>query len=133
MPTTYADFIDALEALAITGVVKTFQGPPASLDTADLPARWVQMPKGKEPLLTFQTAGGWPTLTADLVVAIGPNAQDTQAANFAAQVTMLDAVAAALRGADLTKAKHTWEIRAGGVKVAGVAYWAVIATVTGKG
>ncbi len=133
MPTTYAAFIDALEALAITGVTKTFQGPPASLDTADLPARWVQLPKGSDKLLTYQTSGGWPTLTADLVVALSPNAQDTQAGNFAAQVAMLDAVNAALRGANITKSGLTWEIRAGGVKVAGVDYWAVIATVTGKG
>ncbi len=131
--TTYAAFVDAIEALTVTGVAKTYQGPPASLSTADLPALWCQAPKGDEDAITFGTAGGWPTLTVDVYLAIEPAAQNLQAENFAAQVKMMDALAAALRGLVAGKAPISWKISAVTIVVAGTNYWGVIATVTGRG
>ena len=132
-PTTYAAFIHGLEALAVAGVKRVFQAPPTALSTADLPAMWAQMPKGDESPITFQGGGGWPTLAADVLICVEPAGQNVQLESFAAQVTALDSLSAALRGADIGKAPLSWNIRAVQIIVAGTAYWGVAATVTGRG
>uniref|UniRef100_A0A6M3KPN2 Uncharacterized protein n=1 Tax=viral metagenome TaxID=1070528 RepID=A0A6M3KPN2_9ZZZZ len=137
-PTTYADFVYALEATDITGVQKQFfKGMPDSLSTAQLPCQWVQLPAGEEPILTFQTQGGWPTLTATLVVVINPIAQDLRGNNFDASLAMMDNISSALRSAaPLTYAKAgliNWEMRLEIVEVAGTLYWAILTDVTGRG
>ena len=131
--TTYAELIASIEALSVTGIVHVFQGPPAALNTADLPALWCQAPKGDEAALTFTASGGWPTLTVDVFVAIEPAAQSMQAHNFARQVAALDNLAAALRTVHVCKAPLSWSIRAAMISVAGADYWGVVATVTGRG
>lgn len=117
----------------VAGVAKVYHGPPASLSTADLPALWCQAPKGNEAAMTFGATGGWPTLTVDVYLAIEPATQNLQAENFIAQVTMMDALASALRTLDVGKAPIEWSISAVTIVVAGTNYWGVLATVTGRG
>jgi len=134
--TSMTTFVDALEALSVTGVVKTYEGPPRALQTANLPAMWVQIPHGEEGALTFGTHGGWPTLTADLVIAYEPVAQNLQDANFKATVTQLDNVNTALRAATPTgigKSFIEWTIRQDMIMIAENYYWAVIATIIARG
>ncbi len=131
--TTYAQFVAGVAALGISGVARQFSHPPEALNTDDLPAQWVQLPRGQEHALTFKANGGWPRLRVDLVVAIRPVAQATSAENFTAVLTMMDAVSSALRGADVCRGVLEWSIRQDVVEVAGVAYWAVVAEVEGGG
>lgn len=134
--TTMSTFVNALEALSITGVTRTYQGPPRKLDTANLPAKWCQIPNSDEGALTFGTHGGWPTLVAEMVIAYEPVAQSLQEANFPATVTLLGSVNTALRAAGTTalgKSHIEWSIRQDMITVSEVPYWAVIATVTARG
>ena len=138
MATTFTDFVDALEAVRVDGVARYFEdGPPEDLNSEGLPAKWVQLPRGGDTTITFGSLGGWPTLTADVVIAVEPVAQDTNRVNFPATVAMMDNVASALSSAEtcglFTKSVPTYEIRQTVVQVAGIDYWAVIATVTGRG
>ena len=133
MATAYADFVTDLAGLSISGVTRQFTYPPTSLDTADLPSSWVQLPRGDSNPLTFQANGGWPTLRADLVVAVEAVAQEQQAQNFSDVLTMMDAVMTALRSADICKGPLSWTIRQDVVEVAGTHYWAVVAEVEGRG
>jgi len=131
--TTYAEFLNGLSALSVEGVARPFDHPPASLNASDLPAMWVQLPRGDDRPIAFQRGAYWATLRADLVVAVAAVAQGTQEENFAATVAMMDAVSAALRDADLSAGPQRWTIRQDVVEVAGVAYWAVVAEVEGGG
>lgn len=134
--TTYRSFVDALEALAVTGVVRRYtSGPPAGAPgTADTPAQYVRYPGSDEVPLVFGEQGGWATLRAELVLLVEPVAQSTQARNFDLSVDMMDNLAAALRGSTcIAKSKLRWSMRMGEDLVAGTAYWAVIATVEGNG
>ena len=136
MATTMTAYVNALEALSITGVTKTYQGPPRKLETADLPAAWVQLPTGEEGALTFGTHGGWPTLTAELVIAYEPVAQNMQEPNFQNTITQLDNLNTALRAVEPTglgKSHIEWTIRQDMVIVNNEPYWAVVATITGRG
>ena len=136
--TTFTSFVDALEAVVVAGVNRRYtDGPPQSLNSSDLPAQWVQLPRGSDETITFGNLGGWQTMTADVVIAVEAVGQDVNAVNFPLTVSMMDALAAAMSAADtcalFTKSVPTYTIRQTVVEVAGVAYWAVYATVTGKG
>lgn len=133
--TTYADFVTDLGDLSITGVKRLYDEPPLSLNTADLPSQWVQFPEGEENALTLGTHGGWPTFTAQLIIAYEAVAQSTQPSNWSGTVVLMDTVAAVLRNAvgTVAKGKLTWIINPVIVNVAGKDYWAVSAEVTGRG
>jgi hypothetical protein len=132
--TSYATFTTALAALTVTGVTRKLDAPPASLGTADLPAMWPGLPRGEEPPMTFQAGGGWPAMFCDLVIALEPVGQNTQSANYAATVEMLDNLSTALRGAtSIGRATLRWSITANvQVDVSGTPYWAVIASIEGR-
>jgi len=131
--TTYANFVKSLGDLAISDVYYRLDEPPVMLN--DLPAQWVQFPTGTEGAMTFDAHGGWPTFTAQLIVAYEAIGQGSQKANFAGTVGMMDNVADALRAAvgTVVKGKLTWIMRIGEVLVGEISYWAVITDVTGHG
>jgi hypothetical protein len=135
--TTYRAWVDYLETLAPTGVVKKFTaGPPAALNTADLPAQWLELPHGENRPSCSGSEGGDRTLYADHVVALEPVGQATQAVNFDACVTMLDSIDAALEGTYATSpliGPQTWRSRLAIVTVAGVAYWSIVTSIEGLG
>ena len=130
--TTYAEFINGLRDLVVAGVTN-LQEPPASISSEDLPAKWVQLPSGKEPSMTFGYNGGWTTFKADVVVAVIPSAQGTPNQNWVAAVAMLDTLTTALRGADVCESELTWSIQQTGVSVGDATYWAIVANVEGSG
>jgi hypothetical protein len=135
-PLTFADFIDGLEALVPTDVVRRYtDGPPLSLTTADCPAQWIQPPLNySDAPFTFGEHGGWPTLTATMVIAVGPVAQDTLSNNFANTVAMADNLTAAIRAKGLTAAlaSLSWSVDVAIGEVAGTAFWQVRCTVEGS-
>ena len=134
--TTYRSFVDALEALVITGVVRQYtQGPPSGAPaTADTPAQYVRSPGSDEIAIVFGEQGGWPTLRAELVILVEAVGQNVQPENFDDTVDMMDNIATALRGATcMTKSHVRWSLRQTIDTVAGQAYWAVVAGVEGSG
>jgi len=134
--TSYRSFVDALEALVVTGVVRRHtSGPPSGAPgTADTPAQYVRYPSSEESGMVFGGQGVWPMLRAELVLLVEAIGQNTQARNFDLTVDMMDNLATALRGAScITKSKLRWSVRIATDLVAGTAYWAVIATVEGNG
>ena len=133
IPTSYTEFVAGLAALAVTGLKRNFTEPPASIGSADLPAMWPGLPRGSEPALTFKTAGGWPVLTCDLVIATEAKGQGTQMQNYAGMLTIMDNLSTALRATKIGRATLTWTMTANVlVEVAGTTYWAVIATIDGR-
>jgi len=136
LPTTYRSFVDNLEALTITGVVRQYtQGPPlGATGVPDCPAQYVRYPGATEAVTTFGAHGGWPTLRAELVVLVEPVGQNTAPANFDATVDMMDNLSEALRALTcIVKSKMRWNIRQTMEEVAGMQYWAVVASVEGSG
>ena len=134
--TTYRAFVDGLEAISVTGVVRSYtQGPPSgAAGVTDCPAQYVRAPAGDESPVVFGSQGGFPTMTAELVILVEPVGQNRQPENFDDTVDMMDALTTALQAADcVTKAKLRWSIRQTIDTVAGLDYWAVVASVEGRG
>jgi hypothetical protein len=130
--TSYAAFAAALAVLPITGVRRKFTSPPASVAAADLPAIWPGLPYVVEPQMTFTTSGGWPAMKCDLIVALEPVGLNTQSANYADTIAMMDTLSGVLRSSSnhIGRGPMTWTITANvQINVAGNLYWAVIATI----
>ena len=133
MATTYRSFVDALEALDITGVNRQYtQGPPTA-QVADCPFQYVRYPGSEEEhAIVFGEQGGRYELHAELVVCVEPVGQNVAPENFDDTVDMMDAVQAALQGAScITDSKLRWSLRQTIDTVAGQEYWAVVAQVRG--
>ena len=135
--TTYRSFVDALEALSITGVNRQYtQGPPiAQPGDADIPAQYARYPGTDEEFpIVFGEQGGWLDLHAELVVLVKAVGLNTAFENFDDTVDMMDNVATALRGSTCTtKSKVRWSLSQIIDTVAGQQYWAVLARVRGYG
>jgi hypothetical protein len=138
--TTFTDFVTALSNMWPAGVQRVFklgETPPASLNDADLPAMWVQLPKADYAIMTFASGLHWPRITAQVVVAVIASAQGMSlGTSFAKTLVVIDGLVTALstvRPTGTQGSKPVWTMRTGGVNVAGIDYWAVIADVTASG
>lgn len=134
--TTYVEYVDGLEALVVAGVTRRYtSGPPLSLNTADLPAQWVQLPTGDSGASIFGDPAGsrWPTFSADLIIAIEAVGQSTGGTNFDATVVLMEALRARLELTDLTESPLSWTMRQAIVTVAGQDFWAIVCSISGTG
>ena len=125
-------FVDGLEALVVSGVVRSYtHGPPSgAAGVGDCPAMFVHLPAMTGAPLVFGEGGGNGTLSAQVIILVEPVAQSRNPENFDAGVDMMDALEDALRGAECAIGKiASWNIRLTELEVAGIAYWAVIAQI----
>ncbi len=135
--TTFTDFVTALSNMWPAGVQRVFklgETPPAALNDADLPAMWVQLPTGEHSVMTFQSGLHWPSFKAQVVVAVIASAQGMSlGTSFKKALEVTDSLVLALSAVRPAQSKPVWTMRTGGVNVAGIDYWAVIADVTASG
>jgi len=134
--TTYVEYVDGLEALVVAGVTRRYEsGPPLSLNTADLPAQWVQLPAGESEAMVLGDAAGsrWPVFNADLIIAIEAVGQGTGDVNFDATIVLMEALRTRLELSDLTEAPLLWTMKQAIVTVAGNDFWAIVCSVKGQG
>ena len=130
---TYTQFVDAVQALDITGVNRQYEEPPRKFNTADLPCSFVWFPSGDNNPLTFEGGRAFRGRSLDLIVVYAETAI-TADAPFTATITMMDSVESALLTLDIGQSKPTWRIRSQLYQeTADRRYWAVIATIQGAG
>lgn len=136
--TSLNTFVNNLADLSITGVNRTYDGQPSSVEAGDLPALYPRAVEGSDGQLTSRTYGGWPTLVCELVVLVEKAGLDTVPQNHAKVVDLIDNANTALRAAvDVTKygkgpLQWTWELSSDEI-VGETQYWAVVFRVEGAG
>jgi len=136
----FSDYVEGLAATVIPGVVRDYgMDPPASLNTADMPAKFLRLPVEGRSRFTLAIDGadrhGSGLMTCEVVVAIEPVVQDLPEPNFTRTVAMVDDMTKALVKADVALSwpeAVTVQVRAD-VIVAGTAYWAVVASIRARG
>jgi hypothetical protein len=138
--TTHAQFITSVvTTLDVEGVIRQFTGVPPSLNTADLPASYLESVQIDQEPLTFKFHGGDTTFRCTFTIATEPYGLGTVSVNFDQIVTLSDNLDTALRAAVGTIGQGTlkWDIRggagAGSIVVAGNEYWGIRCFITGKG
>lgn len=129
---TYTEYVATLAGLSITGVVKAYSSPPTQLSTAQLPAQWPRLPSGETAVASLGGEMGLPSFTCDLVVSIEVIGQNTQPANYAKCLAVIDAMQTALTTEALDGVVDTWTLRMDGEQIGDTAYWVIVATVTGS-
>jgi len=129
---TYTEYAAMLSGLTIAGVTKAYNAPPTQLSTAQLPAQWPRLPIGETTIATMTGAAGLPSLSCDLVVAVETYGQNTQPANYAKCLAVIDAMQTALTTEALDGVVDTWTLRMDGEQIGDTAYWVIVATVTGS-
>ena len=77
-------------------------------------------------------AAGLPSLTCDLLIAVEAMAQNTQPANYAKALTVIDALQTALTAEALDGVVDSWQMRLDAEAIGETAYWVIVATVTGS-
>ena len=130
--TTYATFYNTFKNMSLSGVT-SLDEPPLSVPSANLPCKWVEEAGQEEgPFIVGQT-GGWPTLSARVVVLMKPYGQDRHSTRWSDALTMIDTLAAGIRALTVpTKGPLTFAISLER-NFEGSSYLAVIATVSGEG
>lgn len=141
--TNYETFLDALGDVVITNVSTRLNAPPRSVETADLPLSYPSAVLGevlREDFMTVKTPGGWPQMTANLIVVLEPAEQNTYPANHALTVGLVDDAATAFRGLShgtLGKRLVGWSIELTNSLIIGGdstrRYWALIIAVEAEG
>jgi len=129
---TYTEYVAILAGLDVAGVVKVYTAPPTQLSTAQLPAQWARLPSGETAIASMGGQMGLPSLTCDLVIAIEAMAQNTQPANYAKGIAVIDALQAALTTEALEGVLDSWALRLDAEAIGDTAYWVIVATVTGS-
>ena len=130
---TYSQFVDAIQALTVTGVTRKYGEPPRKFNTADLPCSFVMFPSGDNVPLSFSGGRQFKGRSADFVVVYDSTAVDADT-DFTATVTMMDNVDTALGSLSVGYSDPTWTIQSRLYREVGDRwYWAVIATVKGTG
>lgn len=129
---TYTQFVEALAAISVTGVQRSFSAPPQQLSTADLPAKWPRLPDGDSSIATFGGGMELDTLRCDLAVCVEAVGQNTQPVNYARCLQLVDAMQAALVTAAQAGRIDSWTLRLQPEMVGASAYWLLVASVTGS-
>ena len=129
---TYTEYAAMLSGLDVTGVVKAYTAPPTQLSTAQLPAMWPRLPSGETTIATMTGAAGLPSLACDLVIAVNAYGQGMQPVNYAAALTIIDALQTTLTTEALDNVVDSWQMRLDAEQIGDTAYWVIVATVTGS-
>ena len=130
---TYSQFVDAIQALSVTGVSRKYGEPPRKFNTADLPCSFVMFPSGDNVPLSFEGGRQFRGRSADFVIVYASTAI-TADAPFTDTVTMMDNVEAALESLSVGQSGPTWTARSQLYsESADRLYWAIIATIKGTG
>lgn len=133
--TTLNTFVNNLADLTISGVTRIYDGTPANVEPADLPAMFPRAIEMSEDGLTPKTYGGWPNYVVELVILVQEAGLDTSIANHAVVVDLMDNFATAIRKAVSTstygRKPLSWTAAFQREVVATREYWAIVCRVEG--
>ena len=134
MAFTYTTFVNNVAGMSISGVTRAYTAPPQQLSTADLPASYPRLPIADNQSVTLTHGRGLLAAAVEIVVVMEPYRQGTNVVNFAACVTMIDAIETALATNANTYDVDRWNIIQT-IEEYGVdrPFWQLVARIEGSG
>ena len=139
MPTVdFLTFVQAVAAVAVPGIAHDFgMEPPASLSTADLPAKFLRVPRTTRERFAFCVTGasshGEADMTVEVIIAFMPVVQGMPEDNFTQTCTLVDHLTKTFTKADVAASWPTVSVRVANMEVAGTAYWVAVAEISAAG
>lgn len=134
----YHDYVTGIAAESVPTVVHDFgMEPPQSLSTADLPAKFLRLPRTNRERFAFAIDGadahGTGMMTVEVVVAFLPTVQGMPEDNFNQTVQLVDHITKTFTKAKVAISWPTVSCRVTILPVAGIEYWVILAEVTARG
>jgi len=139
MPTVdFLTFVQGCAAEAVPTVVHDFgMEPPASLNTADLPAKFLRIPRTTRERFAFCVQGanshGEADMTVEVIIAFMPVVQGMPEDNFTKTCTLVDHITKTFTKADVGSTWPTVSVRVANMEVAGISYWVAVAEISAGG
>ena len=136
---TFLTFVEAVAAVKIPGIERDYgMEPPASLNTASLPAKFLRIPRTSRQRFAFCVQGaharGQAEMTVEVIVAFMPVAQGMPEHNFTQTVTLVnDITQAYLQAEDVGSDWPTISVRIANFALGEEMYWAAVAEVSAPG
>jgi hypothetical protein len=118
MSLTATSLTTALAALSVTGVTTKLAYFPLSLNNASLPVMWPGVPRIEVVESVMDNNGLDVTIGCDLTIATKPLLQGEKSGGYSANLTIMDALQAAVAAwMESVEYKVEWSIQAGVVSV----------------
>ncbi len=140
MPTVdFLTFVQAVAAVAVPGVKHDFgMEPPGSLKTAQLPAKFLRVPRTTRERFAFCVQGanarGQAEMMVEVVVAFMPVSLGMPENNFTQTVALVNAITLAyLQAEDVGSSWPTVSVRIANFEVGQEVYWAAVAEISAAG
>lgn len=133
MAFTYTAYVNGVAGITIDGVTRQYTSPPATINTADLPASYPRLPGGDNETATLTYGRGLHSAVVELCVVLEPVRQSSNSVNYTAALTMLDAIKTALTSNASTYGIDRWGIQIEIDRIGDVDYWQIVARVEGSG
>jgi hypothetical protein len=133
MAFTYTAYVSGVAGITISGVTRQYTSPPATINTADLPASYPRLPGGDNETATLTYGRGLHSAVVELCVVLEPVRQSSNSVNYIAALTMLDAIKTALTSNASTYGIDRWGIQIEIDRIGDVDYWQIVARVEGSG
>lgn len=131
---TATGFVTGLGELEVTGVKTCRVFAPRSFNAAEFPLSYARLPApDMAGVESFTGQIGLRSVTAELVVVVEALGLNTQPANMAAALALLDGLHTALTANVEALGIDAWQIRADVDTLGDVAYWTLVASVEASG
>lgn len=134
----YLAYVQAVANVNVPTVVKDFRmEPPGSLSTAQLPAKFLHLPRTTRDRFAFCVEGadahGSGMMTVEVVIAFMPTIQGMPENNFTKTVELVDHLTKTFTRADVAASWPTVSVRVVIFQVAEIDYWAAVAEISARG
>ena len=136
--TDFLTFVEAVAAESVPTVKHDFgMEPPGSLKTAQLPAKFLRVPRTTRERFAFCVTGanshGEADMTIEVIVAFMPVAQGMPENNFTQTCALVDHITKTFTKADVASSWPTVSVRVANMEIGGESYWVAVAEVSAAG
>jgi len=134
----FLTFVQAVANTAVPTVIHDFgMKPPGSLETAQLPCKFLRVPRTTRERFAFCVSGasshGEADMTVEVVVAFMPVSLGLPENNFTQTCTLVDHLTKTFTKADVASSWPTVSVRVANMEIGGESYWVAVAEVSAAG
>ena len=127
--TTLTALVNALDAMTVSGVVKSHASPPNQMSTAELPLKFIGFPSEETPIISFDSTLGLRTASIELITLIAPVLHNTNRVNFPLTILLMDNIHTALKDNALLLGLDRWTSVLDTNQVGDTTYWSITTTI----
>jgi len=131
--TTMAAFSAAVTALSITGIKHAYAYPPATINAADCPLSFPNIPELGEEVMALDGSTGLAAGRLELIVLVRDASISMNQTVYADTLALIDAINTTLTANTITLGLDRWTIRQEENQAGVGTFWALVVTLEASG